>query len=315
LFQGVMLDVTARKDAESKAEAAEDRFRTLAERGPAVVYSFELAYEDEDSPPSVRVPYVSPQAAELVRYPIDRWLEKPKVWFEMIHPDDRDRLARAMEHNLRTGEPWTLRYRLIRSDGTVIWLLDTGRMLERDPRGRPWSFQGMLVDVTEDEEAKARLEASEREQRLALEGALVIPWSETIHPETGYEHYTYIGPQAFDILGYTPEELMVERTHFARMVHPDDRARLKESVLRAAESGLWEDTYRVLRRDGGIRWLHSFGRRSSSPGAVPEVWQGVSIDVTASRAKPETPSGTRDDARTERSSAPDSSAREARPRR
>ena len=36
-FQGVMLDITARKDAESKAEAAEDRFRTLAERGPVVV--------------------------------------------------------------------------------------------------------------------------------------------------------------------------------------------------------------------------------------------------------------------------------------
>ena len=45
-FQGVMLDITARKDAESKAEAAEDRFRTLAERGPAVVYSFELVYDE-----------------------------------------------------------------------------------------------------------------------------------------------------------------------------------------------------------------------------------------------------------------------------
>jgi PAS domain S-box-containing protein len=287
-FQGVMLDITARKDAESKAEAAEDRFRTLAERGPAVVYSFELAYDTEDSPPRLSVQYVSPQAAELVRYPIDRWLGEPEVWFEMVHPDDRERLTGATEHNWRSGEPWSIRYRMIRSDGSVIWLLDTGRMLERDPLGRPWSFQGLLVDVTEDEEAKARLEAAERKQRDALEGALAIPWSETIHPETGSERYTYIGPQAFDILGYTPEELIAERKHFARMVHPDDRARVRESVLRAAETGLWEDTYRVLRRDGEIRWLHSFGRRVSVPGAIPEVWQGVAIDVTASRTKPET---------------------------
>ena len=118
---------------------------------------------------------------------------------------------------------------MIRSDGSVIWLLDTGGMLERDSLGRPSTFQGILLDVTEDEEAKARLESSEREQRLALEGALAIPWSETIHPETGFEQYTYIGPQAFDILGYTPEELMVESKHFPRMVHPDDRARVRET--------------------------------------------------------------------------------------
>ena len=137
-----MLDITARKDAESKAEAAEDRFRTLAERGPAVVYSFELAYDTEDSSPRLSVQYVSPQAAELVRYPIDRWLGKAEVWFEMVHPDDRERLARATEHNWRTGRPWSIRYRMIRSDGSVIWLMDAGRMLERDSLGRPCDLPG-----------------------------------------------------------------------------------------------------------------------------------------------------------------------------
>ena len=83
------------------------------------------------------------------------------------------------------------------------------------------------------------------------------------------------------------EELMAERKHFPRLVHPDDRKRIKHSVARSDETGLWEATYRILRRDGGIRWLHAFGRRVSAPDAVPEVWHGVSIDVTAFRAEPE----------------------------
>ena len=302
-FQGVILDITARKDAESKAEAAETRFRTFTERGPAVIYSFELSYDDEDSPPSVGVTYVSPQAADLVRTPIDRWLGSPEVWFEMIHPDDRERVALTTEHNFRTGVPWATRYRLIRSDGSVIWLLDTGRMLERDALGRPSSFQGVLLDVTEDEEARAHLETSEQLQRQALESALAVPWSETIDPGTGSERYHYIGPQALDILGYTPEELMVERRHFPRMVHPDDRARVRESALRAAETGLWEDTYRVLRRDGRIRWLHSFGRRSSPEGVVPEEWHGVTIDVTASYERDLAPVETQDHGATDRTSS------------
>ena len=307
-FQGVMLDVTAWKEAESKAEAAEDRFRTLAERGPVVVFSFELIYAGDDSPPTVSVDYISPQAAELVRYPIEHWLRESK-WLVMVHPDDRDDVARTMRRSGRTGEPWTMQYRMIRSDGTVIWVLDTGSMLKRDSHGRPWTFQGILLDVTESEEAKVRLETSERDQRLALEGALVIPWSETIHPETGLERYTYIGPQAFDILGYTPEELMVEHRHFPRMVHPDDRARVRKTLSRSEQSGIWDDTYRILRRDGEIRWLHSFGRRVSPPGAIPEVWHGVAVDVTATHAELETPSesrrGTQEEDLRERSSVED----------
>ena len=311
-FQGVMLDVTAWKEAESKAEAAEDRFRTLAERGPVVVFSFELIYAADDAPPTVGVSYLSPQAAELVRYPLEHWLRESEGWLDMVHPDDRDAVARTMQRSWRTGEPWTIRYRMIRSDGTVIWVLDTGRMLERDPLGRPWTFQGILLDVTEEEEAKVRLETSERNQRLALEGALVIPWSETIDPQTGFERYTYIGPQAFDILGYTPEELMVERRHFPRMVHPDDRTRVRETLSRSEQTGVWGDTYRILRRDGEIRWVNSFGRRVSPPGAIPEGWQGIAVDVTSSRAKlevaSEIPSESREDEPSERSSA-DPSAR------
>jgi PAS domain S-box-containing protein len=280
-FQGVMLDITAQRDAESKAQEAEDRFRTLTERGPVVMYSFELEYSEREAAPSVRVSYVSPHASELVGDPIEHRLDQPSIWFGMMHPDDQERVADLTARNWRTGGPWTTRYRIIRSDGTVIWLLDTGRLLDRDSQGRPWRFQGVMLDVTADEGGRAQLEAAEREQREALAGALVIPWTETIHPETGSERYTYIGSQAVEILGYSPEELMGEPGHFPRMVHPDDRTRVRETMERSEGTGLWEETYRVLRRDGEIRWLHSFGRRTSPPDVVPEVWQGVAVDVTA----------------------------------
>jgi PAS domain S-box-containing protein len=283
-----MLDVSGRREAESKAAAAENRFRTLAERGPVVVFSFELIYAEADALPTVSVVYISPQAAELVRYPIEHWLRESE-WLEMVHPDDREDVARTMQRSGQTGEPWTLHYRMIRSDGAVIWVLDTGGMLQRDSLGRPSTFQGILLDITEDEGSRAKLEQSEREQRQALEGALVVPWTETIHPGTGAERYTYIGPQSLELLGYTPEELKVESTHFPRMVHPDDRARIRESVTRAGETGLWEDTYRVLRRDGEVRWLHSIGRRVSPAGEVPELWHGIAVDVSAMRAMDEVP--------------------------
>ena len=53
--------------------------------------------------------YVSPQAAELVRYPVERWLEEAAVWFEMVHPDDRERLVADHGHRIGgPGDPWSI---------------------------------------------------------------------------------------------------------------------------------------------------------------------------------------------------------------
>jgi PAS domain-containing protein len=51
--------------------------------------------------------------------------------------------------------------------------------------------------------------------------------------------------------------------------------------VEANQTGTWDAVYRVIHRDGSIRWMHSLGKRSldAPPGTV--VWHGVGIDVTA----------------------------------
>jgi PAS domain S-box-containing protein len=287
LFQGVMLDITPRKEAESKAAEAEDRFRELTERGPVVAFSYELAFDGDAWPPAMEITSISPHVAELVGLQRHTYRHDPIRWLEMIHPDDRDRALAAIHRSWGSGEDWSIRYRLIRDDGEVIWIQSMGRMLERDRSGRPWRFQGVLFDVTLDQEQVTRAERLSTDMRTALDGAHAIPWTETIEPESGFERYTFIGAQATEVLGYTPEELMIERTHFPRMVHPDDRARVRASIQRAERTGIWEDEYRVIRRDGEIRWLRSFGRRVTADGVVPEIWHGIAVDVTPARTQPE----------------------------
>ncbi|HEX6399339.1 MAG TPA: PAS domain-containing protein, partial [Actinomycetota bacterium] len=283
LFQGVMLDITPRKEAESKAAEAEGRIHELTEGGPVVLFAYELDHGD-GWPPAMRMTYISPHVAELIGHPTGSYRHDPGRWSEMIHPDDREHTLAGLHRAWGSGEDWSLRYRLLRADGGVIWIQSKGRMLERDPSGRPWRFQGVLFEVTREQEEAVRLERAEAEQRAALEGAHAIPWTQTVDPETGFERYSFIGSQALEVLGYTPEELMVERKHFPRMVHPDDRPRIRASLEHAERTGIWDDEYRVIRRDGEVRWLHSFGRRVSPAGARPEVWQGVAVDVTPSHA-------------------------------
>jgi PAS domain S-box-containing protein len=106
-------------------------------------------------------------------------------------------------------------------------------------------------------------------------------WTEVTDLLTGAARYTYMSPGCFQLVGYTAEELLDEREHFDRLVHPDDMAFVDALSAEANETGIWDGVYRVIHRDGSVRWLHSLGKRSldSPPGTM--VWHGVGIDVTA----------------------------------
>jgi PAS domain S-box-containing protein len=106
----------------------------------------------------------------------------------------------------------------------------------------------------------------------------------TVRTETPDDEptYTYISPEVAALLGYAPDELASERHHFRRLVHPDDRARaIAADVASDADpEGIWDLTYRVIRRDGAVRLVHGVGRRATPLGDYPVVWHGMTIDVT-----------------------------------
>jgi PAS domain S-box-containing protein len=111
-----------------------------------------------------------------------------------------------------------------------------------------------------------------------------IPWSHTVDATTGWTRYLYMGKQCLDLVGYTADELMAEQHHFPRLVHPDDLERVLRTSGEADRTGVWDDEFRLLHRDGSVRWVHGVGRRVTPPGEDPATWHGVTIDVTSRHA-------------------------------
>ncbi len=271
-----MLDITDRKEAQEKAEVAEERFRLLAERGPVVVYEFAV---DHTVPPEIEMRYLSPSAAELLSVPTSEWEGNLEAWLSMMHPDDVDRMSGFAHEILSAGDPWTHVFRMIAGDGRVVWVLDRGQATQRDDQGRPRLFQGILLDVTEEAELHTSLEVSEAAFRSVVEAMPAVPWTEVVDPDTGRGRFTFIGPQVEEVFGYTSTELLSEPDHFFRMVHPDDRDRVIASNDRCNRTGEpWDELYRVIHRDGSVRWILSRGRVSVDD--IRSAWHGVAIDVT-----------------------------------
>jgi PAS domain S-box-containing protein len=274
-FQGVMLDITARKEAEAKAEAAEERYRQLAEEGPISSYVFHLDPDDG----RIEIEYISPQVGALIGFPLEELRADPTRWLEIVHPDDRERVEAALRQGLETGAPWAHECRIIRGDGAIAWVLNQATVVRRDDAGRPSRFQGAIMDITAQRLPLAGLTDSEASLRGLVEGLPGIPWTEVVDPGTGHNRFTYIGPQCLDVLGYTPHELLAEQTHFTRLVHPDDRARADAVSKEADMTGVWSDRFRAIGRDGSVRFLRGAGRRTVTEDGM-HIWHGVTFDET-----------------------------------
>jgi len=278
LFEGVMMNVTTLHEAQEHATEAEDRFRVLVERSPVVQYSYELRSWD---PPHISIEYLSPQLGDLLGVATVRWIDNPMVWFDMIHPDDREQMLTACRNTWQTGEPWASEYRVLAADGRIVWLADRGSCVERDELGRPVRFLGAIADITERREHQDALRAELEALRAVVDNAPSVLWTESLDLSAGISRYTYISPAVTQLIGLTPAQLMQEPMHFPRIVHPDDVERVLAENEGAEETGRWEDTYRIVRPDGAIRWVHARGRRADGTHPDRNVWHGVTIDVTA----------------------------------
>ncbi|MCW5613177.1 MAG: PAS domain S-box protein [Rubrivivax sp.] len=87
-------------------------------------------------------------------------------WKAMLHPDDRDAAVSLQDAHVAGRTPaYQSRHRLRHRDGHWLWVLDRGRVVERDADGRALRMVGTHMDISEQVRAEQALRASE--QRLA----------------------------------------------------------------------------------------------------------------------------------------------------
>jgi PAS domain S-box-containing protein len=72
----------------------------------------------------------------------------------LVHPDDRERLARAVRGAMDEGVPYSVDFRALWPDGSVHWLQGAGRRLD-DEEGRPQLLVGVARDIGGERAAQA----------------------------------------------------------------------------------------------------------------------------------------------------------------
>jgi PAS domain S-box-containing protein len=154
---------------ESELRESEARFRLLVENIPQVFWLTQVLPE--------RVLYVAPSFERIWGCKAEELYRNPRIWVDLIHPDERERVGHLFEAWLTGRTPtYEATYRIVRPDGGTRWIRDRGTFLAVPRSDQPRRIAGFAEDITEEKRAADEREAIERKlqdaQRLESLGVL-----------------------------------------------------------------------------------------------------------------------------------------------
>jgi diguanylate cyclase (GGDEF)-like protein/PAS domain S-box-containing protein len=192
-------DISERKEAERKLREAEQRYRTLVEQVPAVVYTQEIGSPDSAI-------YMSPQIETLTGYSPEE-CKDPALRWGMVHPEDREWLQAEDHRTGELGKVFATEYRVIHRDGHTKWVRNESVMIEDEMSGTRY-WQGFMLDITERKAFEEALERLGRRHELVLKSA-----GEGIFGLDVDGNATFVNPAAARMTGWEAEELVGRPQH------------------------------------------------------------------------------------------------------
>ena len=195
-------------------------------------------------------------------------------WLNLIHPNDRGRVAEAAATALGGGPRYDVEYRVIRPDGAERVVHSRGDVTW-DDAGKPSRQFGVLQDVTELRQAERELRKNvarlEEAQRIAHFGW----WEWDLSSNrllVSDELCRIFGVQSADIPTFQ---------RALEFIHPEDRPRVAEAAATDLRGGPRYDVeYRVVRPDGRVRVVHGRGDVASDDAGQPSRRFGIVQDIT-----------------------------------
>jgi len=248
--------------------ATSETFRLLAERSPDVIFRFRLV-------PEIGFEYVSPAVTRLTGWTPDELYANPGLIYQLVFPEDLDRVRDLFEGRVKAEEDRVLRWR--RRDGSPIWTEQRWTSIEEG--GRTVAVEGTARDISERIDAHERLRRSEERLRTMLDRvdilAVALDRDGTI---------TFANPWLSRLTGRTQDELL-GRDWFETCVPEAERvdARDRWSIVFGLEASPARLEVGLLTADGGTR------RITWSPAPIVDASGQASgcvalgDDVTASR--------------------------------
>jgi len=208
------------------------------------------------------------QEAELVGLPVSDILKSQE--------DGRDPHAIASVETLaKSGGAGDLEVTLRARDGRLLPV-----SLAATPLFEGGQFAGAICvarDIAARKRAERALLESEERYRSFVQNFQGIAFRYDMDSKPVFFHGA-----VEDITGYTEDEFIADEPAWREIVHPDDGDSLALSAreMRSTPRFATEREYRILRKDGQVRWVHEVARNVCDEDGRPAYIEGAVYDTT-----------------------------------
>lgn len=160
--RGVLIDISHRKDTELKLQNYAERLELAMLGSNAGLWDWNIDTGDI---------YFSDRWYAMLGYETEEVIPRITSWDVLIHPADKEMVDLALKDHL-AGKTnlYQTEHRVNTKSGEWKWILDTGRVTQRDAYGNPTRAVGTYIDISERKWAQ-ELESNEKDLGLKLSKA------------------------------------------------------------------------------------------------------------------------------------------------
>ena len=255
---GTGQDISERKRAEAELRESEERFRNMADTAPVMIWV---------TGPDKLCTFVNRTWLNFTGRTIEE--ELGNGWAACVHPDDRQRNYDAFCSAFEARQKFQVESRWRRADGEYRLVLCTG-VPRFESGGNFAGYIGSKIDITD-------LQSEKRFRQLA-ENIDEVFWMSDIDTQ----RMLYVSFALEKVWGVSCASAYQDRGWLLDTVHPEDRDRCA-TFLHKEKSEPAEETYRIIRPDGSVRWIHDRAFLVYDPEGKPYRVAGIAEDITVRR--------------------------------
>lgn len=148
-FYGRISDITELKEQEIKLKISEERFKFALEASTEGVWDWDLSTNNV---------FYSAQSMKILEQESLDIFDNPERWDQIVHPDDLAKYYSEIQDHFANITPFYENYhRVLTSSGKYKWILDRGKVIERDASGKPLRVIGTHTDISSQKEKELEL--------------------------------------------------------------------------------------------------------------------------------------------------------------
>lgn len=192
-------------------------------------------------------------------------------WFDLIHPDDRQRVQDETNQAMRDGGAFSIEYRVRHRDGHYLHVWNQGTVVLKE--GRPVRTVGIVVDISKRKSIEEELSEREAQMRQMADAMPQLVW---VADHAGV--VSYYNQRAKEYIGLNPNR--DGNWRWQPVLHPDDLVATERAWREATAAGTpYVKEHRLQMANGAYRWHLSRAYPYRDESGHIATWYGTATDI------------------------------------